>query len=167
MRLLALACVLTCSLNLLAQDSNVAPPESGEMKQLFNGKDLTGWDGDPRLWSVKDGVIHGETTDENKASGNTFLIWQDGKQVISNCDSRSAATPPTTRASNIAASTSPKAKSVTNGSCAAINMNCATKSCSRTHPASSTMKAASVAASAWSAKKPLGKKMARRSSRKI
>ncbi len=79
MRLLALACVLTCSLNLLAQDSNVAPPESGEMKQLFNGKDLTGWDGDPRLWSVKDGVIHGETTDENKASGNTFLIWQDGK----------------------------------------------------------------------------------------
>jgi hypothetical protein len=45
---------------------------------LFNGKDLTGWDGDPRLWSVKDGVIHGETTAENAAKGNTFLIWKDG-----------------------------------------------------------------------------------------
>lgn len=54
-----------------------APAESG-MTSLFNGKDLTGWSGDPRLWSVKDGVIHGETTPENVAAGNTFLIWQDG-----------------------------------------------------------------------------------------
>jgi hypothetical protein len=29
---------------------------------LFNGKDLTGWDGDARFWSVQDGVIVGETT---------------------------------------------------------------------------------------------------------
>lgn len=55
-----------------------APPETPGMKQLFNGKDLTGWDGDPRLWSVKEGVIHGETTAENAAKGNTFLIWKDG-----------------------------------------------------------------------------------------
>ncbi len=55
-----------------------APAEASDAKQLFNGKDLTGWDCDPRLWSVKDGVIHGETTEENKASGNTFLVWKDG-----------------------------------------------------------------------------------------
>lgn len=55
-----------------------APAETGDYKQLFNGKDLTGWDGDSRLWSVKDGVIHGETTKENVANGNTFLIWKDG-----------------------------------------------------------------------------------------
>ncbi len=55
-----------------------APDESPKMKSIFNGNDLTGWDGDPRLWSVKDGVIHGETTAENKANGNTFLIWKDG-----------------------------------------------------------------------------------------
>lgn len=46
---------------------------------IFNGKDLTGWDGDPRLWSVKDGVIRGQTTLSNPAHGNTFLIWRDGK----------------------------------------------------------------------------------------
>lgn len=59
-----------------AQD---APPETGDLKPIFNGKDLTGWDGDPTLWSVKDGVIHGETTEQNPAKGNTFIIWKDGK----------------------------------------------------------------------------------------
>lgn len=62
----------------VAAEPVVAPAEAEGMKQLFNGKDLTGWDGDPRLWSVKDGVIHGETTAENPAKGNTFLIWKDG-----------------------------------------------------------------------------------------
>ncbi len=52
--------------------------DSGWMT-LFNGKDLSGWDGDPRLWSVEDGVIHGETTPEKPARGNTFLIWRGGK----------------------------------------------------------------------------------------
>lgn len=61
-----------------ADEPQSAPAESGQMKALFNDKDLTGWDGDPRLWSVKDGVIHGETTAENPANGNTFLIWKEG-----------------------------------------------------------------------------------------
>ena len=55
-----------------------APPEPPGMERLFNGRDLAGWDGDGRLWSVKDGVIRGETTKENTATGNTFLIWQGG-----------------------------------------------------------------------------------------
>lgn len=57
--------------------SNAAESEAG-FQTLFNGENLDGWDGDPRLWSVRDGVIHGETTAENPAKGNTFLIWQDG-----------------------------------------------------------------------------------------
>jgi hypothetical protein len=70
-----------CSVGwLLAADApQSAPPEPAGMKSLFNGKDLSGWDGDPRLWSVKDGAIHGETTAENPAMGNTFIIWQGGK----------------------------------------------------------------------------------------
>ncbi len=46
---------------------------------LFNGKDLTGWDGDPRLWSVKDSAIRGETSAENPAKNNTFCVWRGGK----------------------------------------------------------------------------------------
>ncbi len=61
-----------------ADDPQTAPAEPSDMKAIFNGTDLTGWDGDPRLWSVKDGAIRGETTADNAASGNTFIIWQDG-----------------------------------------------------------------------------------------
>ena len=60
-------------------DSIKAPVEPGNMKTIFNGKDLTGWDGDSRLWSVEQGVIRGETTKDKKANGNTFLIWQGGR----------------------------------------------------------------------------------------
>ena len=41
---------------------------------LFNGQDLSGWDCDKRFWRVEDGVIIGETTDDNPAPHNTFLI---------------------------------------------------------------------------------------------
>jgi len=48
-------------------------------KSLFNGKDLTGWEGDPKLWSVQDGAITAKGTVENPAPHNTFLIWKDGE----------------------------------------------------------------------------------------
>ena len=44
-------------------------------KQLFNGKDLTGWKGQPGFWSVKDGAITGHTTSDVPVKENTFLIW--------------------------------------------------------------------------------------------
>ena len=47
-------------------------------KSIFIGKDLTGWDGNPKLWSVKDGAIVGQTTTNNPLKGNTFLIWTNG-----------------------------------------------------------------------------------------
>ena len=46
-----------------------------EDKQLFNGKDLTGWKGQPEFWSVKDGALTGQTTKETPVKENTFLIW--------------------------------------------------------------------------------------------
>ncbi|MGO9108827.1 MAG: family 16 glycoside hydrolase [Thermoguttaceae bacterium] len=46
---------------------------------LFDGKTLDGWDGDPNFWRVEDGCITGQTTKENPAPRNTFLIWRGGK----------------------------------------------------------------------------------------
>ena len=40
---------------------------------LFNGKNLNGWDGDPRLWKVMDGAIVG-STEGVTIETNTFLI---------------------------------------------------------------------------------------------
>lgn len=60
-----------------AQDG-AAKDEEG-FKPLFNGEDLTGWDGDPKFWKVEDGLVTGQTTKENPTKGNTFLIWRAGE----------------------------------------------------------------------------------------
>jgi hypothetical protein len=51
---------------------------AADFQPIFNGRDLTGWDGDSRFWSVKDGAIRGETTLQALPKGNTFLIWRAG-----------------------------------------------------------------------------------------
>lgn len=47
-------------------------------KEIFDGKTLTGWDGSPDLWSVREGAITGETTAAKPAKENTFLVWTNG-----------------------------------------------------------------------------------------
>ena len=60
----------------LAWEMNAADEEG--FVSLFNGKDLEGWDGNPKFWSIKDGTITGQTTKENPTKGNTFIIWRNG-----------------------------------------------------------------------------------------
>ena len=55
-----------------------ASAQAGE-KQMFNGKDLTGWKGVPEFWSVQDGCITGQTKADHMIAENTFLVWQDGE----------------------------------------------------------------------------------------
>jgi hypothetical protein len=78
MRNLILLGLLALPSCLLADDAKI-PPEPSGMHAIFNGKNLDGWNGDPRLWSVRDGAIRGETTADNPAKGNTFIIWQGGR----------------------------------------------------------------------------------------
>lgn len=56
-------------------------PSAGEegFQAIFDGHSLDGWDGDPKFWRVEDGAIVGQTTAENPARGNTFLIWRGGQ----------------------------------------------------------------------------------------
>ena len=57
---------------ILAEDPK---PDAHGFISLFNGKDLTGWEGMEGYWSVKDGVISGhETKDKSK---QTFLIYKE------------------------------------------------------------------------------------------
>lgn len=58
--------------------TSLASAQDG-FKPLFNGKDLTGWDGNPELWSVEDGCITGKTTGPEQLAYNQFLIWRGGK----------------------------------------------------------------------------------------
>ena len=58
------------------KEAPVVPPRQGkrEVVEIFNGKDLKGWVGNEKLWSVKDGVIIGKNTDEVKVS--TYLLTE-------------------------------------------------------------------------------------------
>ncbi len=47
-------------------------------REIFNGKDLSGWKGNTEVWSVEDGAITGKTVAEKPLKFNTFLIWDDG-----------------------------------------------------------------------------------------
>src|SRR5262245_62072 len=48
----------------------VVPPKQGKSEtiQLFNGRDLEGWEGHKNLWSVKDGVIVAKNTEPIEVS---------------------------------------------------------------------------------------------------
>ena len=89
MRLVAFRSTLARSLSLLVCGSLIAglsslsagpvlAADDPASVPIFNGTSLDGWEGKPEFWSVKDGVIVGQTTAENPTKGNTFLIWRGG-----------------------------------------------------------------------------------------
>ncbi len=53
------------------------PLAADERQPLFNGRDLSGWSGNEKLWSVQEGQIRGSTVD-HPIEANTFLVWQGG-----------------------------------------------------------------------------------------
>lgn len=74
-----------CALVIMLAATLAAQAEEG-FRSLFNGKDLSGWDGNPELWSVEDGCIIGKTTGPEQLTYNQFLIWRGG--VLKNFELR-------------------------------------------------------------------------------
>jgi hypothetical protein len=54
--------------------ANSSPPVAGP--EIFNGRDLAGWDGDPAVWRVSEGVIMGGSMEGNPR--NEFLATRRG-----------------------------------------------------------------------------------------
>jgi HEAT repeat protein len=52
---------------------------AAQEQHLFNGKDLTGWDGKPGWWTVEDGALTSESTAEKKCHKANYLIWTGGE----------------------------------------------------------------------------------------
>lgn len=46
--------------------------------QIFDGASLKGWDGDPTIWRVEDGLMIGETL-QDKPRGNSYIVYTDKK----------------------------------------------------------------------------------------
>ncbi|MEE8452136.1 MAG: DUF1080 domain-containing protein [Thermoguttaceae bacterium] len=72
---------------LLVAFSSVAPAADDVKKDdvekgfvsMFNGKDLTGWEGKPGGWWVEDGTITSQSTKENPCLKHHYLMWRGGK----------------------------------------------------------------------------------------
>jgi len=46
---------------------------------LFDGKSLEGWEGDPNHWRIEDGTILGEIPKGQSLNKNTWLVWRGGE----------------------------------------------------------------------------------------
>ena len=71
--LLSLAFGLASCFVLRAEDKEEPPPDAAPepgFEKLFNGKDLTGWEGDTKLWIVENGLLIGRSPGIPK---NNFL----------------------------------------------------------------------------------------------
>ncbi len=64
----ALLALVLCSGAVVAQEES-----------LFNGKDLSGWDGAPGWWTVEDGALTAQSTPEKPCTKCNYLIWKGGQ----------------------------------------------------------------------------------------
>lgn len=62
------------------QESYPVPATSDDAgyEQIFDGKTLTGWEGDPKYWRVENRALVGEVTPETLLKQNSFIIWRGG-----------------------------------------------------------------------------------------
>jgi hypothetical protein len=70
--LLTAAALLT-----LAATASAAESEEGFVS-MFNGKDLTGWEGKEGWWYVEDGAITSQSTPEKPCKKCNYLLWRGG-----------------------------------------------------------------------------------------
>jgi hypothetical protein len=57
----------------------IARAEERPFVAMFNGVDLTGWEGKPGVWSVRDGALVAESTAEHPCTRSHYLFWKGGE----------------------------------------------------------------------------------------
>ncbi|MBN1908787.1 MAG: DUF1080 domain-containing protein [Pirellulales bacterium] len=61
------------------ESNSMAGEDEAGFVSMFNGKDLTGWEGKPGGWQVEEGTITGESTPEKPCKRSHYLIWKGGQ----------------------------------------------------------------------------------------
>lgn len=83
--LVSIAAVLSCTEPASKANSGLAPAAADSFVSIFNGKDLTGWEGDTSFWKVVDGVITGEVTPTHALQNNSFLVYRGSEPADFEC----------------------------------------------------------------------------------
>jgi Domain of Unknown Function (DUF1080) len=68
----------SCDSGTVAADTSSNTDKDG-YTSLFDGKTLTGWEGDTGIWKVQDGAIVGQADSPLTLKANTFLIYTKAK----------------------------------------------------------------------------------------
>ncbi|MCK0144531.1 DUF1080 domain-containing protein [Arenibacter sp. F26102] len=61
------------------QEVTETTTEKDGFVQIFDGKTLDNWEGDPNYWRVENGNLVGEVTPTTLLKNNTFIIYQGGQ----------------------------------------------------------------------------------------
>ncbi len=75
----AMACVALALPCLVPAAEPVGETTTSEGVSLFNGKDLSGWEGAPGWWTVEDGALTSQSTAEKPCTACNYLVWKGGK----------------------------------------------------------------------------------------
>ena len=76
---IVLVIFLTSLCSLPGMSQSKAKKDKEGFVQIFDGKTLKGWEGDPAYWRVENGSLVGEITPDKLLKANTFIIWQGGQ----------------------------------------------------------------------------------------
>jgi hypothetical protein len=79
LRLISTGVKLAVLLTIFGHISCMAQKKEKGFVQIFDGKSLKGWDGDPKYWRVENGNLVGEITPETLLKTNSFIIWRGGE----------------------------------------------------------------------------------------
>jgi len=71
--------IITLAILLLSTFVAPSVAEEDGFVSMFNGKDLSGWEGKPGKWKVEDGAITGQSTDEAPCERTHYLYWTGGE----------------------------------------------------------------------------------------
>lgn len=70
--------IFSALLGFVVSTASAADAEEGFVS-MFNGKDLTGWEGKEGWWYVEDGAITSQSTPEKPCVKCNYLMWRGGK----------------------------------------------------------------------------------------
>lgn len=54
-------------------------PDAEGFVPLMNGRDMTGWEGEPGWWTIEDGALTGQSTPQKPCNKQTYLMWRAGR----------------------------------------------------------------------------------------
>lgn len=76
---LALLGAIWLALAPLEQDAMGSEAVEEGFVSIFNGRDLSGWEGDRAWWGVEEGAITAQSTPDKPCTRATYLMWRDGR----------------------------------------------------------------------------------------